>query len=163
MKENDKTERLDSTGLRIAKLYTNLKGAHRQWRHPGHCSTVHGENWSVKIEFEANYLDDCGFVVDFGKLRDIAKWLDNIFDHTVLIDQDDPQMHVFHAADEQKIIRLVVVPSASAEGLAKYIFHNVQTILDAMPTHKKRPVFVAKVTVYEDSKNEATFEPPPGS
>jgi 6-pyruvoyltetrahydropterin/6-carboxytetrahydropterin synthase len=104
---------------------------------------------------EATELDDCGFVVDFGRLRTIRDWLDHIFDHTVLIDEDDPEMHVFHAANERGIIRLITVPSASAEGLAKFICLKVQQILNK--EHEERPVFVTAVTVYEDSKNEAVF------
>lgn len=142
-------------GLEISKRYDNLKGAHRQWKHPGHCSYVHGENWSVEIFLQCDRLDKCGFVVDFGKLRSVKEMLDDLFDHTLLIDEDDPMLHAFEAMDADGTCRLKVVPSASAEGLASLIAGLAQDIVSL--ENKDRVVWVSKVIVYEDSKNKATY------
>jgi len=65
-------------GLTIVKRYVNLKAAHRQWRHSGHCHYVHGENWGFDIEFACDRLDSNGFVVDFGKMRGLSDTMDRM-------------------------------------------------------------------------------------
>jgi 6-pyruvoyltetrahydropterin/6-carboxytetrahydropterin synthase len=54
--------------ITCSKTYRDIPFAHRQHRHEGHCSFLHGHNWSVEIEFACSQLDERGFVVDFGGL-----------------------------------------------------------------------------------------------
>ena len=59
--------------ITCTKRYDNLPFAHRQPNHEGHCSLIHGHNWSFEFEFKASKLDGNGFVIDFGDL----KWPDH--------------------------------------------------------------------------------------
>jgi 6-pyruvoyltetrahydropterin/6-carboxytetrahydropterin synthase len=47
--------------------------------HP--CSRLHGHNYEVEVMAEADALDERGFVVDFGELDDVKRWIDATLDH----------------------------------------------------------------------------------
>jgi 6-pyruvoyltetrahydropterin/6-carboxytetrahydropterin synthase len=139
-------------GLTITKRYFNLKAAHRQWKHKGHCAKIHGENWTFEITFEAKELDECGFVVDFGKLAPIRLWFNTVFDHVVLLDEDDPSLVLFRQLESSGLMRLSIVPSASAEGLASFVFREVDDMIRKLTEFR---VKVVKVICFEDEKNSA--------
>lgn len=148
----------------ITKQFKNYPAAHRQHNHDGHCAFVHGHNWTFEITFTATELDENGFVLDFGKMKSIKQWLTRMFDHTLLINEDDPMRRFFEAnhceADglPDNFVALWdvrIVPNGSAEDLAKYVMQNVQEIIQA-DGHDGR-VQIVSVTVYEDEKNSATY------
>ena len=140
----------------ITKRYTNLKAAHRQWKHPGHCAGIHGENWTIDFTFKSDTLDNQNFVIDFGNLGALKKFLEDNFDHTLLLDKDDPclpdlQLLVFRYPTMAKIVPLA---SASAEGIAKFVFDFASDFIHAKTNGR---VFLARVEVYEDEKNSASY------
>jgi 6-pyruvoyltetrahydropterin/6-carboxytetrahydropterin synthase len=138
----------------LTKTYDNLKAAHRQWRHAGHCSFVHGENWTLDITFQTKELDYQNFVYDFGALRPLRSQLESIFDHTLLIDADDPARSFFEEMHERKLADVRFLPSSGAEGLAKYVFDIADQFIREATTQR---VHCLKVSVYEDSRNQATY------
>ena len=145
-----------------SKTYTNLPAAHRQPEHDGHCALIHGHNWGFQITFACQLLDDLGFVVDFGKLKFIKAFLEDSFDHTLLLNATDPELNILkEALGSSCMAKIVVVPNCSSEKLAEYVFYNVQRLLEEnMPDdysargRRLRPI---KVTCFEDDKNSATF------
>jgi 6-pyruvoyltetrahydropterin/6-carboxytetrahydropterin synthase len=140
--------------ITITKRFENNKAAHRQWRHKGHCSMVHGENWTFDVTFSCLKTDDCGFVIDFGKMKYIYDWFTENFDHVLLIDSDDPEKQYFVEMNTRNFARVRLVPSASAEGLAKLVFGD----LDSLVGHEtKGRVRIEKVVCFEDSKNSAMY------
>ena len=73
------------------KTYTHLGPvAYRQWRADSHCNLIHGYALSFHFEFETNDLDARNWVVDFGGLKPLKGNLEDWFDHTLLVAQDDP-------------------------------------------------------------------------
>ena len=64
------SERYTST-----KTYRNLPCAHRQWRHEGHCAYVHGYSREYTFFFDAKSMDKHGWVVGFGDLKELEKYL----------------------------------------------------------------------------------------
>jgi 6-pyruvoyltetrahydropterin/6-carboxytetrahydropterin synthase len=70
--------------LTCSKTYKDIPFAHRQPLHKGHCSKIHGHNWTIVIEFEATELDANGFVVDFGNLKYLKAFIDEHLDHACL-------------------------------------------------------------------------------
>jgi 6-pyruvoyltetrahydropterin/6-carboxytetrahydropterin synthase len=138
----------------ITKTYDNLKAAHRQWRHKGHCSFVHGENWQLDITLRATELDELNFVYDFGGLRPLRAKLEELFDHTLLIDADDPERAFFEEMHDRKLADVRFLPSSGAEGIAQYVFELVDKYIRKDTNERVRCV---KVVVYEDSRNSATY------
>jgi 6-pyruvoyltetrahydropterin/6-carboxytetrahydropterin synthase len=96
-------------------------------------------------------LDENGFVIDFGKLGFLKEWFKSYFDHTLVLSKEDPLQHRY--MDDENV-KLVIVPDCSAEGLAKYIFMRASDIVTDRTAGR---VLIQKVTVYEDSKNSATY------
>jgi 6-pyruvoyltetrahydropterin/6-carboxytetrahydropterin synthase len=147
--------------ITIEKHYPDLPFAHRQPKHEGHCSLIHGHNWSFTFKFAADELDANGFVVDFGKLKWLREWLEDRFDHTLVLNLDDPfrsylEQSLMYLPDtsERPFAKIVTVPNCGAEGLAEYIFEKVHFLLQA---YYGTRVYLVSVTVFEDSKNSSTY------
>jgi 6-pyruvoyltetrahydropterin/6-carboxytetrahydropterin synthase len=81
------------------KTYGNDRGlscCFRQWRAKhSHCSTLHGYSIGIKLIFECETLDDKNWGMDFGGLKEFKAWADYMFDHTLVIAEDDPHLEFF--------------------------------------------------------------------
>jgi len=140
-----------------AKTYADIPFAHRAPRHDGHCKLIHGHNWSFRLTFEAVERDENGFVVDFGKLKELKQSLYDIFDHKLVLSQDDPMLREIGCfLRDQGIANLTVVPDCSCEGIAEFV-HGIADAYVRKETFNRARV--RECNVYEDSKNEATFTP----
>jgi len=138
-----------------AKEYMNLPAAHRQHSHDGHCALIHGHNWGFKITFTSDELDVNGFVVDFGRLKFIKEWLDDTFDHTLLLNEEDPYLtHFKQGLGDLGFAKITIVENCGAEKLAEHVFKNVNRLLaeNGLPNAR-----VTRVVCFEDSKNSATY------
>lgn len=136
------------------KTYSDLAAGHRQPHHDGHCRFVHGHNYGVVIVFATASLDENGFVVDFGKLKYIKEYLENMLDHTLLIAQDDPALETFKSMHTNGLCDLRIVTGTSAEMLAAVFAREINDLVNKAT---KSRVFIQTLTVIEDSKNTATY------
>lgn len=147
--------------ITCSKRYSDLPFGHRQPKHDGHCAWIHGHNWEFEFEFEATHLDECGFVIDFGKLKWLKDWLNERFDHTLVLNNDDPQLHYIRQALDSQVgdrgveplAKIFTMPDCSCEGLAAWLLSEVSKIVEENSGGRVR---VRKVKVIEDSKNHAT-------
>lgn len=137
---------------RIKKTFGSYPFGHRQHNHEGHCAKVHGHNWTFTIELESSILDENGFVYDFGKFKELKEWLTYMFDHTLLINERDPEKEHFTNSETCKLWDVRVVPNGSAETLAEFIANHIE--INVLKGHNARLV---SVTAKEDEKNEAIF------
>ena len=140
---------------RSTKRFWNLPCCHRQHKHKGHCRFVHGYSREFKFWFEANQLDENNFVVDFAALEELKTWLMDWFDHTVLINQDDPELDIFKDLDKRGILQLRILPSVSLEATAKFVFEYTDKMIRENSGGR---CWVAKVMVAENDKNSAEYE-----
>jgi 6-pyruvoyltetrahydropterin/6-carboxytetrahydropterin synthase len=70
----------------------------RQWKaNHSHCSTLHGYSLGFKFVFESETLDEKNWCFDFGGMKPIKAYLDYMFDHTILVAEDDPALETFKA------------------------------------------------------------------
>lgn len=70
----------------------------RQWKaNHSHCSTLHGYSLGFKFVFESETLDEKNWCFDFGGMKPIKQYLDHMFDHTVLVAEDDPAIEQLKA------------------------------------------------------------------
>jgi len=73
----------------------------RQWRSThSHCSMLHGYSIGIKLIFESASLDDRNWVMDFGGLKAFKDWADYMFDHTLVVAEDDPMLDFFKHMNE---------------------------------------------------------------
>jgi 6-pyruvoyltetrahydropterin/6-carboxytetrahydropterin synthase len=99
-----------------------LSACFRQWRAESHCRLLHGYALAVRFEFEADELDVRNWVVDFGSLKSLKGWLEDTFDHTLLVASDDPKFEALMALDVLGVARVVTVDATGCEAFAKLIF-----------------------------------------
>ena len=146
------------------KLFDGFSCVFRQWKaEDTHCKYLHGYALSFRIWFEGE-LDERNWVMDFGfgkrskgKIDGLnpKAWMDYMFDHTTIIAEDDPYLEHFKKMHIDEIIQLRIIPAVGAEQFAKYIFNKVNEFVLA---ETKNRVRVAKVEVYENERNSATYE-----
>ena len=81
--------------------------AYRQWRADSHCNTIHGYSFSMKFYFGTNDLDVRNWAADYGGLKELKKILEDQFDHTLLVAEDDPELNTFKLLQEKKLAKLI--------------------------------------------------------
>jgi 6-pyruvoyltetrahydropterin/6-carboxytetrahydropterin synthase len=106
-----------------------LSCAFRQWRAKSHCRYLHGYAIKVRFEFEAVKLDERNWVVDFGGLKQIKKWLEDIFDHKTLVAKDDPLLETFLEMHEAGLCDLVILDGVGCERFAQLIFERAEAFI----------------------------------
>lgn len=94
----------------------------RQWRAQSHCNLLHGYAIAVRLEFEAEALDERNWVVDFGSLKSLKSILEDNFDHTMLVAEDDPEKDTLFALGRLGLAKVIVVDSTGCESFAAMIY-----------------------------------------
>lgn len=155
------------------KTYGNDRGmscAFRQWRSKhSHCSLIHGYSIGIKLTFECDELDERNWVMDFGGLKKFKQWAEYMFDHTLLIAEDDPHLEFFQQMARIGVINtpettalcdLRVVPAVGCERFAEMAFIQMEGILnDARAAGEllNPTVRVHSVEVFEHGANSAIY------
>lgn len=145
------------------KIYDGFSTVFRQAGAEGtHCRFLHGYGVSFKITFEGD-LDHRNWVQDFGYAKRSKflidgmtpkKFLDYMFDHTVIIAKDDCELETFKQLDERGVIQLRVIDAVGAEKFAEYIFHKMNPSIVEESMGRVR---IVKVKFMEHAKNTATY------
>lgn len=146
------------------KTYGNDRGlscCFRQWRSThSHCSLLHGYSIGIKLIFECESLDERNWVMDFGGLKDFKKWAEYMFDHTLLIAEDDPHKEFFiNMPQETASIR--IVPAVGCERFAEMAYNKMAEIIArdiANGAALNSTVRVKSVEVFEHGANSAIYE-----
>lgn len=141
--------------ITCSKTYRDIPLSHRQPNHRGRCSRLHGHSWSITLTFESKELDDNGFVIDFGDLHFIEDWIDEHLDHATAVWENDPKLVSLNELQNEGLIKLLTVPNASCEGIAKYLHNTFDPIVRKRTDER---VWVRSVYLQEDSKNSATYQ-----
>lgn len=138
-----------------------LAVAYRQWRADSHCRLIHGYAMGFHFEFECddNDLDARNWCVDFGGLKTLKDQLEDWFDHTLLVAQDDPEFKTFEDLHNRKLCKMVVVERTGCEGLAKWLFEYMSEIWIPDNGYKDR-VRMRMVEVRETPANSARYVRP---
>lgn len=127
----------------------------RQHKAESHCRLLHGYALAVKFVFEAEELDERNWVVDFGGLKGLKSILEDNFDHTMLVAEDDPYADELCSLQGLGVARVILVPKAGCEAFAEMIYKvTEQWLLDAGFGPRCR---VASVEVLEHGANSAKY------
>ena len=130
--------------------------AYRNWKSHTDCYLLHGYDRSFKFVFGCKNLDKQGFVVDFGGLKDVKRQLEEWFDHTVILQSDDPIIPVFQKLMKEGHCKLQTFPTISSEGLAEWVGEYVDSILQEK--YKGR-CWLIESQHMEAAKNSAIYFP----
>lgn len=134
-----------------------LSVAFRQWRAESHCNKLHGYALRIRLEFEAETLDDRNWVVDFGGLKQVKMYLEDLFDHKTLVARDDPHLEWFQIGAARGVVDIIMVDGTGCEMMAKLVHTIVQTWLYDQVGHRVR---LRRVEVCEHGANSAMYEGP---
>ena len=150
--------------FKSSKLFDGFSTVFRQWRAEGtHCRFLHGYAISFKVDFEGD-LDERNWVWDFGGMKradgnidgmNPKQWFDWLLDHTTIIAEDDPYLEQFKQMSDDGIIQLRILPYTGAERFAEYLFQKINEFVQEETHYRVR---VAKVEVFENGRNSASYE-----
>ena len=155
------------------KLFDGYSACFRQWKADDtHCKFLHGYAISFRVWFEGD-LDERNWVWDFGGMKRAKtkidgkspkEWMEYMFDHTVLVAQDDPHLFEFQmlnrdskfegSTQDKGILQLRIVPATGAEKFAEFIYHKLN---DFVKTETDGRVKVKQVEFREHGKNSAIY------
>ena len=146
-----------------SKVFDGFSTVFRQWKaKETHCRFLHGYGISFKVYFEGE-LDERNWVWDFGGMKRAKtkidgkspkEWMDYMFDHTVVVAEDDPGINGFKTMDQLGIIQLRIIEATGAEKFAEYIFNKLN---EFVKTETENRVRVTKVKFMEHGKNAAYY------
>ena len=147
------------TGVfRSTKIYDFNEGlscCFRQWRADhSHCRLIHGYALSFKFVFGCQELDDRNWCLDFGSLKPVRAWLHEMFDHTMVVAADDPQVARFEDLARSGLVDLRILPAVGCEATARYVHETVNAMVQ---TQTNMRVWVESVEVREHGSNSATY------
>ena len=149
--------------FKSTKLFDGFSCCFRQWEaETTHCKYLHGYGVSFRVTFEGE-LDHRNWVWDFGGMKRAKtkidnmspkEWMDHMFDHTVLVAIDDPNLKYFQTMHDSSIIQLRVIEATGAEKFAEFIFHKLNNFVK---TETNERVKVTQVEFMEHGKNTAIY------
>ena len=153
------------------KVFDGFSTVFRQWKAENtHCRFLHGYGVSFKVWFEGE-LDHRNWVWDFGGMKRAKtkidgkspkEWFDYMFDHTVIIAEDDPLLPELKMFDNlpnlgnnnKGGIQLRVIPATGAEKFAEYIYNKLNNFVLIETNYR---VKVKQVEFREHGKNSAIY------
>jgi 6-pyruvoyl-tetrahydropterin synthase len=150
--------------IKSTKIYKNLPCGHAQFfdkepdGSPGDCSSIHGYDRSVEFRF-AGEVDEMGWMVPFGELKEIKVFLEYYFDHVTVLPANDPRLNLL--TDELTAVgsllgTLRILPSGvSMEMSAVFIWEHVNHYIYKITNGR---CYVECVRVYEHDRNDAMVE-----
>ena len=146
-----------------SKVFDGFSTVFRQWKATDtHCRFVHGYGISFKVYFEGD-LDHRNWVWDFGGMKRAKtkidgkspkEWMDYMFDHTLIVAEDDPELEAFKQMDRAGVAQVRIIPATGAEKFAEYIYDKLN---DFVADETENRVKVVKVKFMEHGKNAAYY------
>ena len=146
-----------------SKVFDGFSTVFRQWKADDtHCRFLHGYGISFKVYFEGE-LDHRNWVWDFGGMKRAKtkidgmspkEWMDYMFDHTMIIAEDDPYIKAFKQMAEAGVVQIRIIPATGAEKFAEYVYNKINDFVHEEPEGRVR---VTKVKFMEHGKNAAYY------
>jgi 6-pyruvoyltetrahydropterin/6-carboxytetrahydropterin synthase len=143
---------------RSTKTYDHNEGlscCFRQWRAThSHCRLIHGYALAFKLVFATHQLDERNWCFDFGGLKPVKEWLKHMFDHTMLVAEDDPERSHLEELGRLGLVDLRLMPSVGCEATARYVFDYVEAFVQEETSGR---VWLESVEVREHAGNSAIY------
>ena len=134
--------------------------AYRQWRADSHCNVIHGYCFSMRFFFGTDHLDVRNWVADYGGMGELKQFLDDQFDHTLLVAEDDPHIDWYKEAKKKGIANVITLPKLGCEGLSDQLYKYVNGIFipDMWGPGEADRLWCYRVEVRETQSNMAWRE-----
>ena len=145
------------------KTYGNEVGlscCFRQWRADSHCNKLHGYSLGFRFTFEAAKLDERNWVYDFGGCKWIKEYLQDEFDHKLVVAKDDPHLERILHTVYTDIAVVKVMDDVGCEKFAEMVYNYVSSKIHE---ETKGRVSLFSVECFEHGANSAICLNPYGS
>jgi 6-pyruvoyltetrahydropterin/6-carboxytetrahydropterin synthase len=150
------------------KLFENYSVAIRQYKAAhSHCQLLHGYALKFKVWFASNepnideQLDDMNWIVDYGGFKTPPKghglkdWMDHMWDHTTLIQADDPYRDLFESMQMEGICKVHFLEKMGAESNARLVYEHFNKVLSNTDAGRCKCI---KVECFENDNNSSIYE-----
>ena len=96
------------------------------------------------------------WIVDYGifSRNGLKDWMNDMFDHTMLIEKDDPFYDIFEQMGQMGLAKPVFLDRIGAESAAKLVFDKFN---DTFSKTEGGRVKVVKVECFENNKNSSCY------
>jgi queuosine biosynthesis protein QueD len=135
-----------------------FEAAHRLLSMPENhpCRNLHGHSYVVKVSISVeniSILENPNMLIDFGKLKEFQKWLDENFDHATILNNTDSLFSILKEAN----IRVRTMPSGdpTAENMASFFCAIIGDLCRKFNLQQK---YTVNVEVFETVGNSASFQ-----
>jgi 6-pyruvoyltetrahydropterin/6-carboxytetrahydropterin synthase len=142
------------------KTYGHNIGLSAVFRQPNadhsHCHLLHGYSLQFKFTFGCNELDNKNWAVDFGGLKPLKAWLEDHFDHKLVIDKLDPHMDTFLKLNDMDLAEVVIFEGVGAE---KFAYHAWKFADDLVKEMSNGRCWCESAECAEHGANSAIYTP----
>ena len=141
------------------KTYGHNIGLSAVFRQPNadhsHCHLLHGYSLQFKFTFGCNELDNKNWVVDFGSLKPLKAWLEEMFDHKVVLDAKDPNLSDFDILVEKDLAEVIILEGVGVEKFAYHAYNYANNLVKRMTDGR---CWVESVECAEHGANSAIYQ-----
>ena len=131
------------------------EAAHRLvGNYPDNCRHLHGHSYRCTITMElktGKNLNKYGFVYDYNDMKKMKIWIDDNFDHSCLISDQDEELLAFIHSQDDRDKHYLINGQSSAENIAAILFEMASEILNDERAQ------VTEVAVQETCTSEARY------
>ena len=141
------------------KHYGHNIGLSAVFRQPNadhsHCSLLHGYSLAFTFTFGCDELDNKNWAVDFGGLKPLKQWLEDSFDHKVVVDANDPKLDFLKSMEAEGIAELTILDGVGAEKFAEHAFNFADKLVRDMTNNR---CYCVRAECAEHGANSAIYE-----
>ena len=140
------------------KTYGHNIGLSAVFRQPlahSHCKFLHGYSLQFKFIFGCDELDERNWVVDFGGLKPLKKWLEDSFDHKVVVDREDPLLYKLSELESCGLAELTLFDGVGVEKFAEHAYKFADQLVREMTDNR---CYCVSAECAEHGSNSAIFE-----
>lgn len=113
-----------------------FSAGHRLLGYNGPCSHYHGHNYMASVVIQCSTLNYMSMVVDFSDIkREVKKWIDDHWDHNMILHADDPMLDAIAAQLlnlQKKPFEMPRNENPTAEAMAIVLMEQVDEILNIL-------------------------------
>jgi 6-pyruvoyltetrahydropterin/6-carboxytetrahydropterin synthase len=143
---------------RVTKTYDHNEGlscSFRQWRAThSHCRFLHGYALAFKFTVATRELDARNWCFDFGAFKPLRAWLHEMFDHTTLIAEDDPERERLLHLEQAGLMQVRILPAVGCEATAHFVFEHAARFITEETQGR---AWLESVEVREHGGNSVTY------
>jgi len=141
------------------KHYGHNIGLSAVFRQPNadhsHCHLLHGYSLAFTFTFGCNHLDNKNWAVDFGGLKPLKAWLEDMFDHKVAVDKADPFLDDLLELEEKGLAEIRLFDGVGAEKFAEHAFNFADKLIREATDNR---CYCVRVECAEHGANSAIYE-----